>query len=212
MIVTVARQLGSGGGQVGEMLASRLAYVVVDREILRRAAEKAGVDEATVEDVAERRPSILELMSTSIVGYQIPLVPEYMPPDVFLPATPSRDAYRRLIEDVIRDVAARGDAVIVGRGAQVILKDVQPAVHVFVYAPMEARIRRVAERDGIPENEAKNRIKESDRNRSGYLKTYYNADWQDPGLYDLVLNTGRLSLEQAVEQVFAVVNLKGAAS
>lgn len=208
MIITLARQLGSGGGQVGELVAQRLGFVYVDREILRRAAEQAGVDAATLEDTDERRPSILELMSSAIVGYQLPLVPEYMPPDVLLPATPSRDAYRRLIEDVMRDVASRGNAVIVGRGGQVILKNVQPALHVFIYAPFETRVRRIAERDGISEAEARNRARESDRNRSGYLKTYYGAEWQDPGLYDLVLNTGRFSLEESVDLVVAAARLR----
>lgn len=207
MIVTISRQLGSGGGQVGEMVAQRLGFVYVDREILRRAAEQADVDVASMEDTDERRPSILELMSTSIVGYQLPLVPEYMPPDVFFPAPPSRDAYRRLVEDVILQVAERGNAVIVGRGAQVILKDRRPSLHVYIYAPMEARVRRIVERDGISDQEALARAKESDRNRQGYLKTYYGADWQSPALYDLIVNTGNFALDEATQLVTTAARL-----
>ncbi len=201
MLITIARQLGSGGGKLGQRVAEQLGMTYVDREILRRAAEMAEVSEEAIRGTDERRPSILERMSAYVVGYQAPLAPEYMPPDVLFSPPLPHDACRRLVEDVIRQVAARGNAVIVGRGAQVILRNYEPSLHVYVYAPMQVRVRAIAEREHVSPQEALQRAQESDRDRAGFLRSYYGVDWHDPDLYDLILNTGRIPIEDAVALV-----------
>ncbi len=212
MLITIARQLGSGGGRLGQEVAERLGMTYVDREILLRAAEMADVSEEAIRDTDERRPSILERMSAYIIGYQAPLAPEYMPPDVlFAPPLP-HDAVRRLIEDVIRQIAAKGNVVIVGRGAQVILRGHEPSLHVYVYAPLETRVRAIAERDHVSPQVALQRAHESDRDRAGYLRSYYGVDWHDPDLYDLIINTGRIPLADAVELVVVAARARARAA
>jgi len=201
MIITIARQLGSGGAHVGQLVAQRLDIPYVDREILQRAAQLAEVSEEALQDADERRPSLLERMSAFIVGYQAPLAPEYAPPEaVFLPEA-AYDSYRQLVEGTIREIAQRGSAVIVGRGGQVILREHPEALHVYIYAPDAVRIQRLAQREGIPPARARQKARDSDHHREGYLRTYYGVDWHDPVLYDLVINTARVDMETAADLI-----------
>ena len=201
MIITIARQLGSGGAHVAQLVAQRLNIPYLDREILQRAAKLAEVSEETLQDADERRPSLLERMSAFIVGYQAPLAPEYTPPEaVFLPEA-AYDSYRQLVEEAIREIAQRGSAVIVGRGGQVILREHPEALHVYIYAPDAVRIQRLAQREGISPAQARQKARESDHNREGYLRTYYGVDWHDPDLYDLVINTARIDMDTAADLV-----------
>jgi cytidylate kinase len=210
MIITVSRQLGSLGGKLGETLAQRLGYVLMDREILQRAAEAVEVSEEVLLEADERRPTIMDRIGAFIVGYQPPVVPEYVPADVIFVQQLTHDSYRRLVEGVIQEIAARDNAVIIGRGAQVVLRGDPRAVHVHVYAPFEVRVQRLAERDRISEQTAARIIRESDQNRAGFVKSYYGVDWQDPSLYDLMINTGRISLDVAVDLVLSVIASRAA--
>ncbi|MCL5108774.1 MAG: cytidylate kinase-like family protein [Chloroflexi bacterium] len=201
MIVTIARQLGSGGASIGQKVAERLSIPYVDREILQRAAQLAQVSEESLRGADERQPSLLERMSALIVGYQAPMAPEYAPPEaVFLPEA-GYEIFRQLVEGAIREIAQRDGAVIVGRGGQVILRENPEALHVYIYAPRAVRIQRIAEREGLSPSQARQLVKDSDRNREGYLRTYYGVDWHDPELYDLIINTARLSVDVAADLV-----------
>ncbi len=201
MIVTIARQLGSDGASIGQKVAERLSIPYVDREILQRAAQLAQVPEESLRGADERQPSLLERMSALIVGYQAPMAPEYAPPEaVFLPE-PGYESFRQLVEGAIREIAQRNGAVIVGRGGQVILRENPEALHVYIYAPRAVRIQRIAEREHLSPSQARQLVKDSDRNREGYLRTYYGVDWHDPELYDLIINTARLSADVAADLV-----------
>jgi CMP/dCMP kinase len=201
MIITIARQLGSGGASIGQLVAKHLGITYIDREILQRAAQLAQVPEESLRSADERQPSLLERMSALIVGYQAPMAPEYAPPEaIFLPEV-AYDSYRQLVEGAIREIAQRGGAVIVGRGGQVILRENPDALHAYVYAPQAVRIQRIAEREQTSLPKARQLIKDSDRNREGYLRTYYGVDWHDPELYDLIINTARLDVDAAADLI-----------
>ncbi len=111
--------------------------------------------------------------------------------------------YVELVRQVIREFAEAGDVVIVGRGGQVVLRDLPGVLRVRVGASEETRIGRVMERFKVDIKEAERQVHQSDRERIRYLKHFYGADWQNPNLYDLMLNTDRLALEKAVELVIA---------
>ncbi len=195
IVVTVSRQLGSGGRVVGRLVADKLGIAYVDHEIVSRAALLAGVSEEALGEADERRPSLLTYIADLLARY--PTAAELGIPTVDVEPPLSQDTYRKLIEDVIRDVASKGSAVIVGRAGQVILKDHKWALHVHVVAPFERRVQQTMNREGLTRVEAEKRVRESDRDRGGYTRTYYKADWDDPLLYHLVVNTGRLDVETA---------------
>ena len=106
--------------------------------------------------------------------------------------------YAELVRQVILEYAEAGEVVIVGRGAQVILRDVPGVLRVRINASEPVRIQRVMERTQVDYKEAERQVRQNDRERTRYLKHFHGADWQDATLYDLILNTDKLSVEKAV--------------
>ena len=111
--------------------------------------------------------------------------------------TLDRDEQLRLFQSVIESVWERGNAVIIGRKANVILADKPNTLRVRVIAPLEKRMERITEVEQIPEEEVLGLINEIDGHRERYAKQYYGVDWDDPGLYDIVINTVKLTSEDA---------------
>jgi len=109
--------------------------------------------------------------------------------------------YPDLVRQVILEYAQAGDVIIVGRGGQAILRDMSGVLHVKVIGSEEMRTRRLMQRMGVDEKEALRQIHQSDRERARYLKHFHGLNWQDPCLYDLVLNTDRLAVDVAVHLV-----------
>lgn len=199
IVITISRQLGSGGRDIGRKVAEKLGITYLDNEIVSAAARMAGVSEEALSDADERRPTLLGQIADLLARY--PTAVELGIPTVDIEPSMSQDTFRHLIEDVIRDVASKGSAVIVGRGGQMILKDNPIVFPVHVYAPFEVRVKRVAEREHISRSEAEKAVRDADHHRSGYIRTYYKADWQDPNLYALMVNTGRLDIDTSVDLI-----------
>jgi cytidylate kinase len=103
--------------------------------------------------------------------------------------------YAKLVQQVILEFAQEGDAVIVGRGGQVILSDMPDVLHVQIIAPESVRVQRLMERMDISKREAQEQIWQADGDRARYMKHFHNVDWRAPELYDVVINTRKLSVE-----------------
>ena len=117
--------------------------------------------------------------------------------------TIDRRYYLRLVQEVIRQFAQEGNAVIVGRGGQAILRAHPRALHVCIRAPRQDRVER-CQRAGVGTYRACERmVDESDRRRSSYLRSFYGVDWLEPDLYDLILNTGKLTVHDATQTIVA---------
>ncbi len=106
-----------------------------------------------------------------------------------------------LVQNFIRGTHGQGGAVILGRGGQVALRDMPDVLHVRVVAPLEIRIRRTQESEGLTADEAREQVSVSDQASAGYVKHYYNADPADPSLYDLVINTSKITPVVAADLV-----------
>jgi cytidylate kinase len=104
---------------------------------------------------------------------------------------------------VIRGLAHEGNVLILGRGGQVLLKNHPGALHIQTVAPRTYRVQVVAARYGLDARDAQNRVRASDRARSDYLRRYHDADWLDPTLYHLVINSGRVPVATAAELIIA---------
>lgn len=109
------------------------------------------------------------------------------------------EAYDDLVRQVILEYATIGNAIIVGRGGQAVLRDYPNALHVRVQAPEELRILRLTERLGLDDKEAERQIRKSDKERSRYMRHFYNIKWDDLDLYHLTINTGKLSVDTATQ-------------
>jgi cytidylate kinase len=217
-VVTISRQLGSGGNEIAAALAERLGLRFVDREIIHRAAHEAGVPETmltelTYEGQRSLAERVLDIVNTMPVVPHTPhaslretAAPVAMPPvSILTPAAPifSRPmvAYVGVIAQIVRDLAAQGDIVIVGRGGQVILRERDDTLHVHIIAPFDQRVDTLTKRKGINRREARARITANDRTRRDYLRRYYHVSWGDPALYDLVINMDKPTLTTVVDLI-----------
>jgi CMP/dCMP kinase len=196
--IAISRSLGAAGEEVGRKVSEALGFRYVDDEIVRRAAEAAGVSPETVQQ-AEQTPSlirrILELMAAAP-----PAEPAVWPTEfAYQPAAGSY--YPELIQQVIRETAAKGDVVILAHGASIPLAERDDVLRVFVTASAEARARRVSSETDVDLERAKKAVEDSDRQREQYFRRFYRISQELPTHYDLVLNTDRLTTEQAAQLV-----------
>ena len=175
--ITISRQMGSLGRDVARVVAARLGYRMVWREVINQAALQAGMPEVALATIDE----------LGLLGLR--------------PSSQARRAYHDAVRRVIEALAATGNVVIVGRAGQVILRDRPDVLHVKVMAPASLRAGRVARTQNIPLAAAQAQVQASDRARRNYLRRYYQARWDDPELYDLIINTARLTPESAADLV-----------
>lgn len=172
-IITISREFGSLGTLVSQSVADQLGYRLVGRELINQAALRAGAPEAALAEIDE-----LNLLGLT-------------------PSDEDIHAYVAAVRAVMNELADGRDVVIVGRGGQVILRDRPGVLCVLMIAPQLLRIERIARRQSIPMSAARAQIEASDRHRRRFLKRYYNIRWDDPALYDLVLNTATINVEEA---------------
>jgi cytidylate kinase len=200
--ITIAREYGSGGAMVARLLADRLRWRLLDRDLLNEVARAANVAPAVAERFDERiDPWFHRLVKHALWrgGPDAPISVDNF--DLF-------DAEKMAVvgRKVIEEAARMGNCVVVGRGGQCILHGWPEVFHVFLYAPIEVRKKRVAERRGAgPNLEAV--IREYDRLRAAGVRQYFDQQWCNPNLYDLMINTKR-GYESAMETILCAAEVK----
>lgn len=202
MFVTISREFGAGGSTVARLVAERLAWRLVDNELIEEVARRAGV---SVDDVAEREergPTFVERLARALAM----ATPELLGPGTV--AAPEAEEQRlvKVTEQVVTDLCAEGNTVFVGRAAVSMLGDRADALHVRLVASPAHRATVVAARLGIPLEEATRRVHETDAQRARYHRQWYHRDWVDPRNYHMTLNTEWLGIERSAEIVVGAVN------
>ena len=216
-IITLSRELGAGGSEVAAAVAKALGMRIVDREAIDCAAMEAGVPEVALHELGYegRRGLVQRILDALKTSPAIPSVVEMqrrdsiapltMPRGIFTPARPLLSAamedYVRMVGMVVRNIADEGNVLIIGRASQVILKDHPEALHVQIVAPLPRRVEKRMRIESMRQHEATQRILASDQARAEYLRRYYGATWLDAQLYDLIINTGRTSIQTAVQLI-----------
>ncbi len=168
-VVTISRQLGSYGFEIGKSVAEKMGYRLVWRELINQAAIRAGAPDVALAMIDE-----LHLLG-------------------MCPSPEKCLAYIAAVGNVLTELAQEGNVVIVGRGGQVVLKDHMDVLHVRIFAPMETRIARVVAARKVTPEAAIAQIQTSDRTRRQYFQRFYQVQWDEPALYDLIINSGRIS-------------------
>src|SRR6266536_1630511 len=180
-VVAISHTDGAGGETVGQIVSERLGFRYVDEEVVARAAEKEGVHPALVADAEKRRSLLARLVAGigrfGVAGAGIGAVTIRQVSEL-----KRSDDFRTLILDAIRETAEEGDRVL-------------------VTAPPQARTLRLADAEGIDEAEAAKFVQSSDDRRADYIKRFHGIDQEVPTHYDLVINTERLSLDEAADIV-----------
>jgi len=206
-IVTISRQFGSGGAWVGRAVAQQLGFQYADREILAAAALELKMQAADLEPMEERTASIWERIGT-LFALGAPDTP-------FIPPTLPSVTESRLFEveqQVIKSLAAHGNAVVVGRGAAHILHDSADVLRVFLHAPLQHRITLAMAEYGFTDRAAAELVvRDSDAARANFVKTLTRKNWCDATLYDVTLDTNVVGLERAVDILVDLVRRPPAA-
>jgi cytidylate kinase len=202
-VVCVSPTDGSGGEQVGPIVADELGFKLVNEEIVIRAAREAGVDAKLVAE-AERRRSLPARMLDALTDAGPAGASGF---SGFTAMTeehgPSRDALRGLIRTVIWESAERGDAVIVAHAASLALSERDDVLRVLITASPQTRAARLAEARGIDLSEAEKLIARGDANRADYVKRFYGISPELPTHYDITLNTDHLPVEDAAALILS---------
>ena len=195
-IITIGRQFGSGGKEIGIRVAKELGIPFYDKELLQEAAKKSGLCEKIFENFDERPKSLL--YSIAMDSYMFAL-----------PGTGAGDSLEQQVYlatfDTIRHIAAQGPCVMIGRCADYALADDPNHLSLFIYAPMDVRIQRVAKRQNITPEEARKLIIKTDKRRASYYEYYSSQKWGAVGSYDFCLDSSYLGLGGTVELIQAMV-------
>lgn len=202
LIVTIGRQYGSGGSEIGKRLAKELGLHCYDKEILRMNSNESGIKESYFHLADERAGN--RLLYKIING----LTPEMGAPS-FGSDLVSADNLFRFQSEVIRKLAAEESCVIIGRCADYILEGTEGLIRIFLYADMEDRAARIRSKNLYDSNDVVKNIKRIDKERRDYHRYYTGRSWEDVGNYDLMLNTSVLGVEGAVEAVKDYIRRRG---
>ena len=193
-IITVEREYGSGGAAIAQTLAERLGWKLWDRDLTEEIAKVAHVEHRAAQRCDERVDNLLyRLFKVYARGSYERSLP------VGGRTTFDTDCMVETLHEVVEDVASRGKSVIVGRGSAYFLRGRPDAFHIFTYAPLDEKIRRL-KLIGKSDNEAVQLINEIDRERASFIRHYFNADWPNRSLYNLMINT-KFGDEYVVEMV-----------
>lgn len=176
-IVAISQTLGSLGDEIGRELARIVSYELADREIILQAAERYGEGVRELEHVTEEKPTIWERFSETKRHYLI------------------------YVEAIIAEMAARDKVILVGRGAPFVLQKVRHTLRVRITAPESVRATRVENQQGLTPEAGAHLVRQSDHERASRVRFLYHVDWDNPLLYDLVLNTERLAVRDAARIV-----------
>ena len=203
VVITIGRQVGSGGRYVGRLLAEKLGVPFYDKELLSEAAKNSGICEEIFEEHDEKPTR--SLLFSLVTGMQ-----SHMAAGNFYMDMPLNHKIFLAQFDAIRRIAGEGSCVIVGRCADYVLRENPDAVSIFVKGDMESKIARAVKYYGIEEDKAEERIRKADKQRASYYNYYATATWGDVDNYDLVVDTGVLGVEGAVELIAKFLELREA--
>jgi len=200
VVITIARQLGSGGSYIGQQVARRLDYAYIDRQILQRLAKELGVEEAELEDLEGSPQSFGEkLVSVFKLG-----APDY----IHTPPPPNWVSYEQLAEiehRLITELAAKGPCVVLGRGAFHLLRGRARLLNIMVHAPQGFRVERVMSvYHARSKAEAIQMIERSDQYRSRHIRALTGLDWFDTRNYHMTIDTSKLDFATAEEMIASV--------
>lgn len=198
MVITISRETGSGGHTVGRLLAERCGYDFYDKEIVASVASKMGIDEKLILENGEN------MSDQDYIDMKSGFVPYYRKAEV--PYEEIKEAQ----DKVIKSIAKKGNCVIVGRGADYILRERNDVFHVFIHADMEHRVKRVQRHEGVTGQEERIRreLEQKDRSRATYYRYFTQKEWGKVENYTISLDAGIFTKTQCTELIIQAIQMK----
>ncbi len=201
IVITIARQYGSGGKTIGEMLSERLKIHYYDKELMKLASDESGINEALFIEADERVKST-NLFKIAQNVYQGELIPPES--DDFT----SNDNLFNYQAKIIRGLAETESCVIMGRCADFILKEYDNVLSVFIHGPRDFCMEQAAKKHSMSEKELEKFIIKTDKRRADYYKYHTGLEWTDARNYDLCLDSSKLGFERCVEEIIAYMKVR----
>ncbi|MCU0458183.1 MAG: cytidylate kinase-like family protein [Bacteroidales bacterium] len=199
-VITIGRQLGSGGREIGQKLSAKLGIPFYDKELIRIASRESGLKEEFFERVDEQKHFSL---FPGILGLRPSITDDFFS-NYYL----SNESLFRIQSDVMRRLAADGPCIFVGRCADYVMKEEKNCLNVFISADTGDRIRRIAESHRISEGKARDLIERTDKGRSSYYNYFSGKTWGAAESYHLCINSSLLGIEETVRLISHVAGLR----
>ncbi|MBR3761581.1 MAG: cytidylate kinase-like family protein [Lachnospiraceae bacterium] len=196
-IITIGRQYGSGGREIGKKLAEKLGIPYFDKELLARVAKESGFCEEMIRNHDERPTNSFlynVVMDTYSFGYNTAFVDMPMSQKVFLAQF-----------DTVKKIAAEGSCVIVGRCADYALSDYPQCLNLFIYGKEDAKAKRISERHNVSISQAREMCVKKDKQRQSYYNYYSNKKWGRADSYDLCIDSGKLGVDGTVDFIIEFI-------
>lgn len=192
-VITINRQLGSGGEYIGQQLAKRLNFFYFDREIISETAKQLSILE---KDLESRDEKVSSFWQSYFNSYSFINPDTYIPPQNILPTD---GVVFRAESGIIERIAGERSSVIIGRCSSYILRDHPNHVSIFVHADNTFRNNRIQSLKLVSKEAADNMIKESDKERSHYYHAFTGKEWTEACQYDITLDSGRIGLDRCID-------------
>ncbi len=202
MVITIARQFGSGGREIGRKLSKELSIPYYDKKLITLAAQESGIDPEIVKSVDERATnSLLYSLSMGAAaaidgGFQIN------------PELPMNDRLFLVQHDIIKQLAEK-PCIIIGRCGDYVLRNRPDCVKLFIYADLDKRTEYAINVHNVPRDRAKAVVVKTDKTRANYYNYYASERWGDPEIYDLCINSGSLGIDGSVELIEFYLKQRG---
>jgi cytidylate kinase len=197
VVVTISASFGAGGAYVGPRLAERLGVPFIDRAIPNEVAQRLSVPLAEAVQHDESAGTVFE----RFVRMLAPAGMAFGARPILEHEVVDENAYRDATERVIRERAAQGGGVFLGRAAALVLRELPGALHVRLYGAHDGRVERAMELEGLSREDAEHRLTDNDRAREAYVRHFYGADPNDLRHYHLAIDTTAVSLDRCVELI-----------
>ncbi len=196
IIVTIGREFGSGGREIGMRLSKRLGVPLYDKNLVNMAAEKLEISEDTAREVDES--TLNKFLATYLISPAEYV--SYMNNEEFMP--PLSDQMFQVQSKIIEELADRGSCIIVGRCADYVLRERQGVISAFIHGEKVDKVRRVMEVYGLTEKKAAERMKKIDKQRENYYDRYTGGEWGNIRSHQLLINSSVLGIEKAVDVLY----------
>ena len=198
-IISICREYCSGGKEIGKKVSDELGYTFLDKQLITEAAKKSGYDESVFEKVDEvATHSLLYSLVLGTYGANA------------AGAMPDNDKLFGLQAEIIRDTAKEKNCVVIGRCADYVLREEPNLIKIFLRADMDFRVERFRSLYTVPEGKKpEDIINKTDKKRASYYKFYTGNLWKDMNNYDLVINTGKVGIDNAVATIIDYVRKYG---
>jgi cytidylate kinase len=204
-VITISRQLESGGDDVARLVSEKLNYQIFDKRAMARAGQELGMAAGVVESATNFQPAAKGLLERWFGNYQDPMHSEASSWTFGARNDALQDLTVAQLMQIINAGYQKGNVIVVGRGGMAALQNKPDVLHVRILAPTAMRVKRLAEHENLSLELAQQKIRERDLSDVDWIKRYFGLDSHDPSLFDVIINTAKITPEAAADLVVAAL-------